>query len=189
VPQPQWLVITAEAVMDGLRVTPDTDILHTPSEFHRFRARFPAFFDSLFTTTTTTTTTTTRTARLHHAPNLITGNGGEASSSISVAQLNAQPPLLSTSWDLEQWAVSGVTTPVSSGVSGGYEASIQEINDEDYSHGGTSSSEQLGHRYHEQRQEEEALPPAAQLDDIDDEYCETILHLLNSPRPFSPFLS
>jgi hypothetical protein len=31
------------------------DVLHTPTEFERCKTRFPAFFDSLFTTTTTTT--------------------------------------------------------------------------------------------------------------------------------------
>lgn len=99
--QPKWLVLVTESVLESPHLQPQNDILHTPDEFQRFRTRFPAFFDSLFTTST-------RTARLKAAGSTTTSLG--------------RP--LSASFGVEQW----FTAPLpSGGVTG---ATIRELDDD-----------------------------------------------------------
>jgi hypothetical protein len=96
------LVLVTESVLESPHLQPQNDILHTPDEFQRFRTRFPAFFDSLFTTST-------RTARLK-----------AAGSTTSLGRS------LSASFGVEQW----FTAPLPSGGGGETGATIRELDDD-----------------------------------------------------------
>jgi hypothetical protein len=105
------LVLVTESVLESPHLKPQDDILHTPDKFQRFRTRFPAFFDSLFTTKTSMTTVTTRTT---------TARLKAAGSTTSLGRS------LSASFGVEQW----FTAPLPSGGGGEIGATIRELDDD-----------------------------------------------------------